>query len=343
MKPSYVRIARIRSGFYKIERVCHLSGLTPAMLRYYEKIGLLPPPLRTSGGTRLYQDEHLRLLLEIVSAKRRGLSLREIKRKFTPRVQKNKTLFLVDSFFSPDPAILQRAAVRVMPMNIRFGYYKYADYTTLDPRRFAALENKKKILAEATPPTEGEYREALLRAAQEKATVVSLHPDSRFWDSYRLAKLAASGLAPAPLKIVDTGLWGGLNFYWERLLAAPQNLKNILAQAQKSVSEIFIVRSPERLFPAGQNQHYKLFDFTPIFQHTARSGLVPIAREKDFASACHYVWREIKSLSKIIAYSSPETLAAAHQLGLHAEKEIPLSSAFLAVFGREILAIFVKK
>ena len=342
MKPSYVRISGIRSGFYKIDRICHLAGLTPRMLRYYEKIGLIPPPLRTDGGTRLYQDEHLRLLMEIVSAKRQGLTLRAIKNQLAPHVRAPKNLLLVDSFFSPDPAILKRTDVRVMPMTIRFGYYKYADYTTLDPQKFAGLENRKRILAEVDRPAEAEYRETLSRASRD-AAVISLHPDQRLWNTYTAAKSAAGSLAPAPLKVIDTGLWGGINFYWDEILASPQKLKTILAQARQSVSEIFIVRSPERIFPAAQkNNPYNLLDFTPVFQHTAQSGLVPIAREKDFAAACRYVWQEVKSLPRIVAYSSPETLAAAHAQGIKAAKEIPLSSAFLATFGREVLAIFVK-
>jgi DNA-binding transcriptional MerR regulator len=346
MKSAYVRVSSLRSGFYKIERICHLSGLTPRRLRYYEKIGLLPAPLRTSGGIRLYQDEHLRRLLEIVSAKRQGLSLREIKAKLAPaRAGKSQTLIFIDSFFSPDLRLLQNAGARLLPMNINFGYYKYADYTTLDPLKFAKLENKKRLLAAVSKPTNAEYREIFGSACKNNA-VISLHPDRRIWNTYEPASAAGKSLQPAPLKIVSTELWGGLNFYLEQLLAAPQKAKTILAEAQKTVFEIIIVKSPERLFPAGDSgkkQPFDLFNFTPVFQHTAQSGLVPIARENNFANACRYVWPEIKNTEKIIAYSSPEILAEARALGLKAAREIPLSAAVLALFGREILAVFCRK
>ncbi|MDR2428407.1 MAG: MerR family transcriptional regulator, partial [Candidatus Margulisbacteria bacterium] len=342
MKSSYVRISGLRSGFYKIERICHLSGLTPRKLRYYEKTGLLPEPLRTSGGIRLYQDEHLRLLLEIVSAKRQGLSLREIRSKLTPaRADKNKTMVFIDSFFSPDPQLLQKTSARLLPMSVNFGYYKYADYTTLNPLKFAELENKKRLLATVSKPTNAEYRE-IFGSACKNSAVISLHPDRRIWNTYEPASAAGQSLQPAPLKIVNTDLWGGLNFYLEQLLAAPQKTKTILAEAQRTVFEIIIVKSPERLFPnnqAGKKPPFDLFNFTPVFQHTAQSGLVPIARENNFANACRYVWPEIKNTKKIIAYSSPEILAEAHALGLKADKEIPLSSAVLALLGREILAV----
>lgn len=35
------------------------SGLTIDTIRYYEKIGLIPLPLRDSGGRRIYGEDHL--------------------------------------------------------------------------------------------------------------------------------------------------------------------------------------------------------------------------------------------------------------------------------------------
>ncbi len=35
------------------------SGLTIDAIRYYEKIGLIPLPLRDSGGRRIYGEDHL--------------------------------------------------------------------------------------------------------------------------------------------------------------------------------------------------------------------------------------------------------------------------------------------
>ncbi|MEP3199828.1 MAG: MerR family transcriptional regulator [Lentilitoribacter sp.] len=35
------------------------SGLSIDTIRYYEKIGLMPLPLRDGGGRRIYRDDHL--------------------------------------------------------------------------------------------------------------------------------------------------------------------------------------------------------------------------------------------------------------------------------------------
>lgn len=44
---------------YSIAQAAERSGLSVDTLRYYERIGLLEPPARDSGGRRAYSDEDL--------------------------------------------------------------------------------------------------------------------------------------------------------------------------------------------------------------------------------------------------------------------------------------------
>ncbi len=53
---------------------CHLETL-----RYYEKIGLLPPPTRTEGGHRLYKIEDQRRLRFILRGRELGFSIDELR------------------------------------------------------------------------------------------------------------------------------------------------------------------------------------------------------------------------------------------------------------------------
>lgn len=48
-------------------------------IRYYEEVGLLSAPSRSSGNHRLYSEEHRERLTFIYRAKRLGFSQREIK------------------------------------------------------------------------------------------------------------------------------------------------------------------------------------------------------------------------------------------------------------------------
>ena len=64
---------------YQIGELAARSGVTPDALRYYERLGLLPPPGRTSGGFRVYAAQTLERLRFIKQAQTLGLSLHEIR------------------------------------------------------------------------------------------------------------------------------------------------------------------------------------------------------------------------------------------------------------------------
>ena len=48
-------------------------------IRYYERVGLLPAPLRSSGGYRLYGTDHLKRLTFIRRARTLGFSIGEVR------------------------------------------------------------------------------------------------------------------------------------------------------------------------------------------------------------------------------------------------------------------------
>jgi MerR family transcriptional regulator, copper efflux regulator len=64
----------------KIGQLARRLGLNVRTLRYYEDIGLLPPPSRTEGGYRLYSEADEQRLRFVLQAKQVGLSLEEIGR-----------------------------------------------------------------------------------------------------------------------------------------------------------------------------------------------------------------------------------------------------------------------
>ena len=61
----------------RIGEVAHQAGVRTSLIRYYERIGLLPAPERVSGQRR-YDPSVLRRLAVIDVAQRAGLSLAEI-------------------------------------------------------------------------------------------------------------------------------------------------------------------------------------------------------------------------------------------------------------------------
>ena len=65
---------------YQVKEVAELSGLTIRALHHYDSIGLLSPSDRSAAGYRLYDDEDLLRLQQILIGRELGLSLEDIRR-----------------------------------------------------------------------------------------------------------------------------------------------------------------------------------------------------------------------------------------------------------------------
>ena len=63
-----------------IGRLADAVGLEAKTLRYYDRVGLLPPAARTPAGYRLYDENAAHRLQFIRRAKALGISLADIKR-----------------------------------------------------------------------------------------------------------------------------------------------------------------------------------------------------------------------------------------------------------------------
>ena len=66
------------NGVMTIGQLAAATEVTPATIRYYEQLGLLPKPRRTPAGYREYSPTVVRRLAVIRNAQRFGFSLREI-------------------------------------------------------------------------------------------------------------------------------------------------------------------------------------------------------------------------------------------------------------------------
>lgn len=64
---------------YTVKMVAEKTNLSPHVLRYYEKEGLLPHVKRTESGIRHYSDEDLEWLGLICCLKNTGMSIKQIR------------------------------------------------------------------------------------------------------------------------------------------------------------------------------------------------------------------------------------------------------------------------
>ena len=90
----------MRRRTYRVKEVAELSRLTIRALHHYDTIGLLSPRERSAAGYRLYDDDDLLRLQQILIGRELGLSLEEIRRSLDDR-----------NFDRREALLAQRAAV----------------------------------------------------------------------------------------------------------------------------------------------------------------------------------------------------------------------------------------
>ena len=66
------------------------TGANIETIRYYERVGLLPAPARSSGGYRLYGTNHVKRLNFIRRARVLGFSLAEVRKLLTLADQRSR-------------------------------------------------------------------------------------------------------------------------------------------------------------------------------------------------------------------------------------------------------------
>lgn len=71
---------RIDTRGYQVKEVARLTGVTVRTLHHYDEIGLLVPSERTGAGYRLYGDEDMLRLQQILIGRELGMSLEMIRR-----------------------------------------------------------------------------------------------------------------------------------------------------------------------------------------------------------------------------------------------------------------------
>jgi DNA-binding transcriptional MerR regulator len=67
------------NGLVSIGQLAKAAGVSSRTIRYYEELGILPEPRRTSGGTRKYPREYCGYIETALALKDLGFRLEEVK------------------------------------------------------------------------------------------------------------------------------------------------------------------------------------------------------------------------------------------------------------------------
>jgi DNA-binding transcriptional MerR regulator len=69
---------RTTSGLLSIGQLAEITGVSSRTIRYYEEVGILPPPHRSPGGTRKYTQDYRFYVEGALALKELGFRLEEI-------------------------------------------------------------------------------------------------------------------------------------------------------------------------------------------------------------------------------------------------------------------------
>jgi DNA-binding transcriptional MerR regulator len=117
---------------YSISQAAEKSGITTYTLRYYEKIGLLPPSKRKSGGIRYYTENDIQFLAFLKSLKDTGMSLDDMNE------------------FVKDGCILEKINSQMNPSQLTPSVNKRIEILN---KHLEKMESKKKELEEVISTT----------------------------------------------------------------------------------------------------------------------------------------------------------------------------------------------
>jgi MerR family transcriptional regulator, thiopeptide resistance regulator len=109
---------------YQVKDVAQLSGLTIRALHHYDSLGLLSPRGRSAAGYRLYDDDDLLRLQQILIGRELGLSLEAIRRSLD------------------DPAFDQRQALRAQRAELAARAERAAEMIRAIDAALTAIEEK---------------------------------------------------------------------------------------------------------------------------------------------------------------------------------------------------------
>jgi MerR family copper efflux transcriptional regulator len=92
----------------KISELALIAQVSVKTIRYYEQIGLLSPPIRTSNSYRHYQEKDIETLVFIRRCRELNIGLDEIKRLVDTQQDPKSSCALVDNIIAEQLARIQQ-------------------------------------------------------------------------------------------------------------------------------------------------------------------------------------------------------------------------------------------
>jgi DNA-binding transcriptional MerR regulator len=123
----------------KIGELSERTGLSIDTIRYYEKIGLITPPWRNAGGTRVYDPEILVWIDFLKALKATGMPLSDMQAYAGMRARGNATAAPRRLMLEKQREIV-KARIEELTDCLKLLDYKIANYHDIEPAHAVADE-----------------------------------------------------------------------------------------------------------------------------------------------------------------------------------------------------------
>jgi DNA-binding transcriptional MerR regulator len=110
--------------YYLRSQIAKMANINTETLRYYEKSKLIPVPIRTERGYRLYSENVLQILGFIRGAKNAGFTLEQIRALFSVADDTGVDLNYVEELISIKIAEINEKIIELKEMQIHLAKAK---------------------------------------------------------------------------------------------------------------------------------------------------------------------------------------------------------------------------
>ncbi len=179
----------------KVKEVADLVGISVRTLHHYDEIGLLTPEQTTESGYRIYSDENLETLQQILFFKELGFPLKKIKQILDrPSFDRNEALIMhkkmliekrerIDKMIATiDKTILHSKGEVTMTNKEKFEGFDFSDNPYEDEARERwgdeAVDNSNKKIANMSNEEKAKLQQACNDIYQKLATIRHQSPES---------------------------------------------------------------------------------------------------------------------------------------------------------------------
>jgi Cu(I)-responsive transcriptional regulator len=109
----------MENSTFRIGELAHLTGTKVETIRYYERIGLLPPPARTGGNYRAYARSQLERLSFVRRGRDLGFSLDEVRELLRLSDDRGQSCADVDRIARSHLIEVERKVANLMALGVK--------------------------------------------------------------------------------------------------------------------------------------------------------------------------------------------------------------------------------